>query len=185
MPATPRKPATLAISIRFFTFKNEIGSTCRNKNQDMEDYARAYEARRLDIDVLLASNPPRSTAAAHFGGITVECRLKALVIKYHNLNAWDQPSGRLKDPRYKQSISCPGHGLMTAIRLMSDVYRKAKADPHFLSHLSRIMHPTSATTVDFIELRYSADDLDGVTMADWHQSLEYVLGWLKKNEAIL
>jgi hypothetical protein len=151
----------------------------------MENYAGAHESRLSDVDALLASPNQRATAAAHLGGVAVECRLKALVVRYHKIAAWDEPSGRTKDPQYKQPISRPGHGLISAIKIMSDLYKKALADRLFLGHLDRVMHPTGATMVDFIELRYSADDLDRATMADWRRSLDYVLGWLKKNEVVL
>ena len=44
----------------------------------MEDYAGAFAARHLDVEALLSSEPMRSTAAVHIGGIAVECQIKAL-----------------------------------------------------------------------------------------------------------
>ncbi len=151
----------------------------------MENYSGAFHSRFADVGVLLASTPRRTTAAAHLGGVAVECRLKALLLAYHELTEWEQPSRRPRDPKLGQSICRPGHGLVTALRDMSAIYRKAKADRTFLTHLERIMHPTGATHADFIALRYSADELEGTSMADWHSSLNYVLGWLKKNEELL
>lgn len=63
--------------------------------------------------------------------------------------------------------------------------KKQKPTPQFLSHLSRITHPTGATEADFIALRYSSNEIADDTMIDWKKSLEYVIGWLKKNEAML
>lgn len=149
----------------------------------MEDYAGAHTCRVSDVEALATS--VRHTAALHLGGIAVECRLKAMTITYHKLLGWDTPSKRLKDPLSGNPISCPGHGLMAALRLMPKVYKIAKYDPPFLKHLSRVMHPIGATNVDFISIRYSSEELAPQSFADWRRSLEFVLGWLKKNEAPL
>ncbi|AXW54201.1 hypothetical protein CJO92_04825 [Ralstonia solanacearum] len=148
----------------------------------MEDYELASASRRTDVDMLLSAENPRTTAAAHLGGVAVECKLKALVAKYHDIAAWDERSRRKKDPRLGQAIPRPGHGLLAAIRLMDAVYRKAKADAMFLKHLGRVMNPAGATSLDFIELRYVASELDGNALSDWQQSFRYVVGWLVKNE---
>lgn len=148
----------------------------------MEDYEQASASRRTDVETLLDSAVPRTTAAVHLGGVAIECKLKALIAKYHEIGSWDENSRRKKDPRIGQPISRPGHGLISAIRLMDVVYRKAKADPLFLTHLSRVMHPAGATTLDFIELRYVAAELEQNAIREWRQSFVYVLSWLMKNE---
>jgi len=102
----------------------------------MEDYAGAHEARSKDVEALLAVQPPRATAAAHLGGIAVECRLRALVVHYHRLTNWNDLSGRAKDPKSKQPIARPGHGLLNALQTMDAIYRRAKADSLLLIHLS-------------------------------------------------
>ncbi|MBN9125573.1 MAG: hypothetical protein BGO99_07375 [Nitrosospira sp. 56-18] len=151
----------------------------------MEDYEQAHKCRLLDIDVLLTGPNQRITTAAHLGGVAVECRLKALIILYHNISVWDQNSKRLKDPLYGKPIPRTGHHLVGAVRLMHVLYRKAKADPAFLKHLERVSYPIGATEINFIALRYSAHDLDLGALPAWQQSLKYVLGWLQKNENLL
>ncbi|HCF5159408.1 TPA: hypothetical protein ACRNDL_001248 [Pseudomonas aeruginosa] len=147
----------------------------------MEDYGKAFDSRRADVEILLAGENPRATAAAHLGGVAVECKLKALVIKYHGITLWGENSSRAKDSRRGQPIERPGHGLVASLRLMQQIHSKAVLDPRFLSHLSRIMHPAGATERDFIDLRYSGYELAGGTLSEWRESLEYVLGWLEKN----
>ncbi|WP_196494245.1 hypothetical protein [Burkholderia cepacia] len=149
----------------------------------MEDYENASSARRADVETLLHGEAPRAIAAVHLGGVSVECKLKSLVAKYHNIASWDENSRRKKDPKLGQPIPRPGHGLIAAIRLMDTVYRKAKSDPMLLKHLSRVMYPSGATSRDFIDLRYVATELDKNSLADWQQSFHYVLNWLAKNEA--
>jgi hypothetical protein len=151
----------------------------------MENYEAAHKCRLLDIDALLAGPNQRITTAAHIGGVVVECRLKALVLTYHKITAWDEVSKRRKDARFGHPIPRTGHGLIAGVRLMQDLFLKAKADPQFLMHLNRVTHPTGATAIDFIALRYSAHDMDRETLLVWRKSLDYVLGWLKKNENLL
>ncbi|QRQ87843.1 hypothetical protein [Cupriavidus oxalaticus] len=148
----------------------------------MEEYELASASRRADVEMLLSGGNPRTTAAVHLGGVAVECKLKALIAEYHEIDAWEECSRRKKDPRLGQPIPRPGHGLFAAIKLMDTVYRKAKADPMFLSHLDRVMHPAGATSLDFIELRYVASELDRNALSSWQQSFRYVVNWLIKNK---
>ena len=151
----------------------------------MEEYERAYKNRLLDIDALLAANIPRITAATHLGGVAIECRLKALVITYHSIKEWGEPSKRVGDPRFRVPIGRTSHGLISAVKLMSTLYKKAMADRHFLNHLSDVTYPTGSTVTDFIALRYSSHDLDGQALVNWKRSFDYVIGWLEKNEKLL
>lgn len=151
----------------------------------MEDYQGACDARLQDVEVLLAVQSARCVAAAHIGGAAVECRLKALVARYHRILCWDELGRRPKDPRVNQPISNPGHSLLSAIRLMPDLYQRAKLDKQFLEHLGRVMHPAGATTMDFIALRYRGTQLPQATHDDWRASFRYVVSWLKTNEAIV
>ncbi|MGY2960730.1 hypothetical protein ACVWZP_001679 [Pseudomonas sp. TE36184] len=147
----------------------------------MENYEMAFESRRADVETLMAGETPRTTAAAHLGGVAIECRLKHLVVRYHGITAWGDRGTRPKDARKGQPIERPGHGLLASLRLMGELNKKALLDPAFLIHLSRIMNPGGATAHDFIDLRYVGEDLMGNTLSDWRQSLKYVLGWLDKN----
>ncbi len=148
----------------------------------MEDYAGAFESRLNDVTALLGCVPPRSVAAAHLGGIAIECRIKALILDYHKITHWDEPSRRPKDSMRKHPVARPGHSLVGALRQMNDLYRKAMADRFFIEHLDRLTHPAGATGLDFIDLRYRADELGEETLRDWRRSLDYVRGWLEKNE---
>jgi len=155
------------------------------RNSNLEDYSAAHISRLADVEVLIESKTKRTTAAAHLGGVAVECRLKELVIGYHQLTAWDQASKRPKDTWNGRPIPRPGHSLIGAVKLMSKLHEKARTDPLFLTHLNRVIHPTGATEADYIELRYSAYELGDDSLMDWRKSFDYVLGWLKKNEAML
>lgn len=148
----------------------------------MEDYAGACAARHLDVEALLSSEPKRPTAAAHIGGIAVECQIKALVLSYHGIGAWSEQGRRARDAHYGRPVERPGHHLVSSVKLMARLYEKARADPLFIKHLDKVMHPAGSRDADFIALRYAANDLDGNTLDAWRRSLNYVSGWLKKNE---
>ena len=151
----------------------------------MEDYAGACAARHLDLEVLLSSEPKRSVAAVHIGGIAVECHLKALILNYHGITEWNQLGRRVRDAYYGRQVERPGHHLVSSVKLMTHLYEKAKADPLFMKHLDQVMHPAGSRDADFIALRYAASDLGSHTLDTWRRSLTYVTGWLRKNEEVL
>ncbi len=146
----------------------------------MDDYTGAYIARKNDISVL-----PKHHAIAiyHLGGIAVECRLKSLLLLYHQISDWDQKSRRTKDSMYNQPIVNPSHGLLSALRRMSDFSKQAKSDKQFLIHLQKIIYPLGSTDIDYISLRYIPQTTQ--SPEDWQKSFDYVCGWLEKNERIL
>lgn len=150
----------------------------------MEDYAGACESRLKDVTALLECVPPRSVAAVHLGGIAIECRIKALILDYHEIANWDDPSRCPKDPMRKQPVTRPGHSLIAGLRLMSDLYRKALADRLFIEHLESLTHPAGSTALDFIDLRYHADELGNETLHNWRRSLKYIQSWLEKNKRV-
>lgn len=145
-----------------------------------EDYEGARKARRSDLQVLEAGS--REMASLHMGGIVVECQLKALLMAYHQISAWGEPSRRKRDPMTGQPVANPGHGLHTALRHMALLYKRAKTDPLMMYHLSRVMNPLGATEEDFIDIRYYSDLNVKGAIATWRRSFDYVCGWLDKNK---
>jgi len=147
----------------------------------MEDFAGVYIDRKKDTEILLEH---QRMIAAHLGGIAVESRLKSLLIQYHKINEWEEKSSRKKCSLFNQKIKNPGHGVMTAIRQIPDLWHRAKLDKLFLEHLANIINPLGATSVDYINVRYipqSSADLNN----EWKKSFDYVCGWLKQNEDVI
>ena len=146
----------------------------------MDDYTGAYIARKNDVSVL-----PKHHAIAifHLGGIAIECRLKSLLLLYHQINDWDEKSCRTKDLMCNQPIANPSHGLLTALRRMPDFAKRAKLDKQFLTHLQNILYPLGSTNVDYIKLRYIPETTQ--SQEDWQQSFDYICGWLEKNEGTI
>lgn len=150
----------------------------------MENYIKASKERYADVNTLLDHSSMRTTAAAHLGGIAVECHIKAMVLNYHNIKSWGEEGKRPRDVHQGKPIQRPGHGLISIVKLMPRLYEKAKSDPQFLRHLNALMHPAGSSDIDFIALRYAANSLDSSVCAAWQQSLNYVQGWLNKNTCI-
>lgn len=146
----------------------------------MEDFTGAYLARKDDISALPRNPAIHSIAVFHLGGIAIECRLKSLLLLYHQISDWDSKSRRVKDTMCNQVITNPKHSLITAIRRMPDLYKRAQSDFNFLKHLHNIYYPLGATSIDFIDIRYIPQTTQ--SQEDWQKSFDYVCGWLEKNE---
>ena len=144
-----------------------------------EDFAGAYLARKNDISAI-PRNQNHAVAIFHLGGIAVECRLKSLLLNYHRINKFDDNSNRPKDSMYNQPVMNPSHGLVTALKRMSELHKKAKSDIQLLKHLQTILYPLGSMEVDYISLRYIPQTTQ--SEKDWQKSFDYVCGWLEKNE---
>ncbi|WP_145613243.1 hypothetical protein [Nitrospirillum amazonense] len=150
----------------------------------MEDYGGASNARYKDFRVLVDGSEKRAIAAVHLGGIAVECQVKSLILLYHGINNWHEPSKKKKEPGHGTPVKRPSHDIVSAIEKMPDLYNKAKSDAKFLSHLSNIKYPLGITGGDFIELRYSELEGECINLPEWEHSLNYVKAWLDKNKVI-
>lgn len=147
-----------------------------------EDFAKAYLARRRDFEALPV-NQDHAIAIFHLGGVAIECRLKSLLLLYHEISQFNEKSNRKKDPKYKQDILNPSHGLLAALKGMHDFYKKAVSDKHLLTHLQVILYPLGSMDIDYISLRYIPQTAQ--SQKDWKKSFDYVCGWLEKNERII
>ncbi len=145
-----------------------------------EDYTGAYQARKNDIIALLSLQSDHKIAIFHLGGIAIECKLKAFLLTYHQIDNWNEKSRRTKDSMYKQEINNPNHSLLTAIKHMPKIYKKAKLNREFMEHLGRIINPLGTSSATYIDIRYYAEPER--LESDWKKSFDYVYGWLDKNK---
>jgi len=146
----------------------------------MEDFTGAYIHRKKDALALLTLNANHGIAIFHLGGVAIECRLKALLIMYHQIQGWKQNSRRTGDSLYGLPIKNPSHKLMEALKNMPTLYDKAMSDSVFLNHFSKIIHPLGSSSPDYITLRYSPKT--ELSTDNWQQSFNHVLGWLDQNQ---
>ncbi|MFZ9738100.1 MAG: hypothetical protein ACO3EZ_08845 [Prochlorotrichaceae cyanobacterium] len=147
----------------------------------MEDFTGAYIERRQDTEILYEK---QRIVALHLGGVAIECRLKSLLSAYHQISDWDEKSQRQKCSMFNQHINNPGHSLMTAMRHMPDLWRRAKSNAEFLKHLNHIIYPLGATSIDYINLRYVSQIISKEQSEKWKKSFDYVCAWLEKNKGV-
>lgn len=145
----------------------------------MEDFANAYLARKNDISAL-PKTQQHTIAIFHLGGIAMECRLKSLLLNYHQIEQFEENSNRRKDSMYKQAVSNPSHSLSNALKHMPEFYQRAKQDKQLLIHLQNIIYPLGTNNIDYINLRYIAET--NKSQENWQKSFDYICGWLEKNE---
>lgn len=148
----------------------------------MENYSSAASHRYSEAQILLAHS--KYVAAVHMGGVSIECKLKELLIIYHRITNWSDKSQRLKDPKYGSVINRPGHGLLECLKKMDALYSRAKTDSNFIRHMDRLRHPRGGG-MDFIELRYFGGELTTQEIDDWRESYRYVWGWIHKNRILV
>ena len=79
----------------------------------MEDYQTAFSERHTDTEALCNSDR-KIAAMLHFGGITIECLLKAMIISSLPKGASKEWKTDSLDPGH--TITNPGHSYVEAIR---------------------------------------------------------------------
>ena len=146
----------------------------------MEDFQNVYIARKKDTEALLRLKT-HTIIAFHLGGIALECRLKALLVTYHQISEWGETSNKCQDVMFRQTINNPCHSLKSALKHMPDLYKKAKLDKHFLIKLQKIIYPLGDTTIDYISLRYISTTEPS---QEWEDNFQYILSWLDKNQRL-
>ena len=136
-----------------------------------EDYTGAYQARKNDIFALLTLQSNHKIAIFHLGGIAIECKLKAFLLTYHQIDNWNEKSYRTTKG---SMINNPKHSLMIAIKHMPKIFDKAKKDRQFMESLTHIINPLGASEINYIDIRYYPEPEE--LIADWKKSFDYVDG---------
>ncbi len=80
----------------------------------MEDFQAAFFQRRLDVEMLRAKQ--RYTASMHFGGVAIECLLKAMICDTLPLNASGKKEWKTEDNDPGHTTHNPGHNCQYAVR---------------------------------------------------------------------
>jgi hypothetical protein len=134
----------------------------------MEDYCSAFRERAIDTHILQKAN--RSVGCVHNGGVTIECILKAIVIKQNAIIRW-------KDPRNPASIGIenPGHDLMRAISLVPVLRRRLSATPGMEDNIRQLQRPIK----NYIFMRYENNSiLPSQKYSEWLVAYKKVLHWI-------
>jgi hypothetical protein len=138
----------------------------------MEDYQSAFLHRLDDTNALHSAN--RKIAAMHFGGVTVECLLKAIVLSSLPSGATPEWKTDLNNPGH--TITNPGHNFVQAIRCNNRLYSRVQKFKTVMKWLDAIENPSQ----HFIDIRYSCDEPEDLIYKQWFDTYTRLIKWLQQ-----
>jgi hypothetical protein len=144
---------------------------CRGK---MEDYQSAFLQRCEETKILQDND--RKIAAMHWGGVTIECLLKAMILAAASSHEW-----KTEDSDPGHMITNPGHSLIEALKRHNKLHHRVKSSPHVIKWISRVETPSK----HFIDMRYSSSELNEDDYKKWLSAYEGLKTWLNKQSTKL
>jgi hypothetical protein len=139
----------------------------------MEDYQAAFLQRHTDTEKLCHSD--RKVAAMHFGGITIECLLKAMILASLPKRAKREWKTDSNNP--KHTITNPGHSFQDALKRYNKLYEIVQKTPGVMNWLIIVENPNNQ---HFIHMRYSSSESDEPNYKQWLFAYNSLRGWLQK-----
>ncbi len=139
------------------------------EDYEMEDYEAAHDERRVDTEEL--DKAGRRLAAVHWGGVAVECLIKALVVTGRGISEWDTES----TPR-GHGVTNPGHDLKEAVKRHNKLRDRFLRFPDAMRWLDKVDTPS----VHFIDIRYRSDPPSEEAYREWHNAYRRLVGWLHR-----
>jgi len=140
----------------------------------MEDFSSAYLKRAIDTNVLIESQ--RRCAAQHFGGFTIECFLKSLIVEINSIDDCISNTNGVQ-----HGIKNPGHELFTALKYIPELRHRLHQFPHMISYLNLIQQPSD----HYISIRYNGAEVSQEQFNKWLEAYKSLLGWLIKQSTQL
>ena len=135
----------------------------------MEDYQSAFLQRHQDTEILCKSN--RKIAAMHFGGITIECLLKSMILASVSSQEWKTDSN---NPGH--TITNPGHSLRAALKSNNRLYSRVQKFPEVIKWINIVENPSQ----NFITMRYSSSEPNNDEYKQWLSAYTSLKQWLHK-----
>jgi len=135
----------------------------------MEDYQSAFSQRDDDTKILCESN--RKIAAMHFGGITIECLLKSMILASVSNKEWKTDS---HNPGH--TITNPGHSLTAALKSNNRLYARVQNFPEVIKWINIVENPSQ----NFITMRYSSSEPNDDKYKEWLSAYTRLKQWLQK-----
>ena len=135
----------------------------------MEDYQSAFLQRHRDTEILDRSN--RKIAAMHFGGITIECLLKSMILASVSSQEWKTDSN---NPGH--TITNPGHSLTAALKSNNRLYSRVQKFPEVIKWINIVENPSQ----NFITMRYSSSEPNDDEYKQWLSAYTSLKQWLHK-----
>ncbi|MEG4627794.1 hypothetical protein Q5691_26355 [Microcoleus sp. w1-18aA5] len=138
----------------------------------MEDYQAAFLQRHTDTEKLCHSN--RKVAAMHFGGITIECLLKAMILASLPKRAKREWKTDSNNPQH--TITNPGHSFQDALKRHNKLHDRVQKFPQVMKWLNTVENPNNQ---HFIDMRYSSSESDEPNYKQWLFAYNSLIGWLQ------
>ncbi|MDP5017608.1 MAG: hypothetical protein NWQ43_09950 [Dolichospermum sp.] len=138
----------------------------------MEDYQAAFMERHTDTETL---NPVRKVGTMHFGGVTIECLLKAMIFATFPNGASREWKTKHNNPGH--TISNPGHKYDAALRRHNRLRSRIERFPDVMEWLNTVENPMSQ---HFIDLRYSGLEPDDESYELWFHAYQNLIRWLQE-----
>jgi len=143
----------------------------------MENYQNAYVQRAGDTKALHDSG--RKVAAIHFGGVTIECFLKAILLSSIPKGATPEWKTSKNSPGH--SLTNPGHSFVEALKRQGKLYHRAQQSKHVMQWIEAVENPGG----HFINMRYSCDNPTDVAYKKWFDNYSRLLKWISKQSTQL
>ncbi|MCL2930231.1 MAG: hypothetical protein O4861_23310 [Trichodesmium sp. St16_bin4-tuft] len=144
----------------------------------MEDYQAAFLERYSDTKKLHESE--RKIAAMHFGGITIECLLKAMIFATLPNSATKEWKTDENNPGH--TFTNPGHSYSEALKRHNKLKSRIDKFPQVREWLDQVENPIGQ---NFIHIRYCAIEADNINYKSWFKTYTRLIEWLQKQAKIL
>ncbi len=144
----------------------------------MEDYQISFVERNSDTKILHESG--RKIGAMHFGGITIECLLKAIIFSTLPNGTAKEWNTKNNDPGH--TITNPGHSYMEALKRNNRLSSRVYSFRLVLEWLNQVEHPIGQ---HFIDIRYSGIEPNDSDYKSWFDKYQRLIGWLQKQSTKL
>jgi hypothetical protein len=141
----------------------------------MEDYQAAFMQRHLDTEILCRKESERRVAAMHFGGVTIECLLKAMIFATLPKSATQEWKTDTNDPGH--TVTNPKHSYIEALKRHNRLRSRIENFPEVRKWLDEVENPNSQ---NFIDMRYSGLEPDNESYKRWLKAYQSLKGWLQK-----
>lgn len=138
----------------------------------MEDYQAVFIQRHTDTEALCSSD--RKIAAMHFGGITIECLLKSMILASLPKRAIREWKIASNNPGH--TFTNPGHSFSEALRRHNRLQARIQRLPHVMQWLNEVENPSQ----HFIDMRYSCSEPDDTNYKRWLNAYQKLRAWLQK-----
>ncbi|OBQ38498.1 MAG: hypothetical protein AN487_07310 [Anabaena sp. CRKS33] len=143
----------------------------------MQDYQAAFMERHIDTQTLY---PVRKVGAMHFGGVTIECLLKAMI--FDTLPHGASREWKTKHNNPGHTIKNPGHKYSEALRGNDRLRSRIEMFPVVMEWLDTVENPMNQ---HFIDLRYSGLEPDDENYQLWFNSYQNLISWLQEQRNTL